>query len=544
MSLQHRPDARLGPGAAASGADAASAGKHPRVPQLEMPAAPRGEVDVHAAAGHGTSGPATRLPFLSQIQRSFGRHDVSGIRAHIGGPAAEGASAMGADAFATGDRVAFAGAPDLRLAAHEAAHVVQQRGGVQLAGGVGAAGDPHERHADEVADLVVQGRSSEALLDPYARVGGARADAVQRHAFIAGKQVLKRDPVATGAVAKLVTDDRVRDYVSADELKRHATGQTDYLGNLSDAARTWVRFSPTGINVLGEMHGSDTSFDRVAPAIGTKSFIHEGIATDQLPAGSETKKEYDGGNAERFKNLGIDKQKDKTKFGAESLLPKIGFVLSRLLPFLQGTEGVDTLTKPDKVYDGTIFQHYLKLGWAYGKDVRMQVAMMGAATQLPPPKLGALAEIVDALRGVLDPFITALPEPGNLGDALVKPAGRKLLRPLAQLAQAFIDAMIEQAITDPSSRMNAAQKKKFEGGKTTQAENTKLFVDWRNFEIEDAVNAAAARGVRYAGMGAHHLYYLQTGKLPSNAHAFDMSGADAAAFEEATLKLKDTAVPQ
>jgi hypothetical protein len=39
--------------------------------------------------------------------------------------------------YATGNHVAFKGAPNLHTAAHEAAHVVQQRGGVQLKGGVG-----------------------------------------------------------------------------------------------------------------------------------------------------------------------------------------------------------------------------------------------------------------------------------------------------------------------------------------------------------------------------------------------------------------------
>jgi hypothetical protein len=51
--------------------------------------------------------------------------------------------------------------------------VVQQRGGVQLAGGVGAEGDPYEQHADAVADLVVQGKSAESLLDQHAGPGAA-----------------------------------------------------------------------------------------------------------------------------------------------------------------------------------------------------------------------------------------------------------------------------------------------------------------------------------------------------------------------------------
>src|ERR1041384_5865698 len=37
------------------------------------------DADIHVAARHGTSGPGGPLPFLDVIQRSFGRHDVSGV---------------------------------------------------------------------------------------------------------------------------------------------------------------------------------------------------------------------------------------------------------------------------------------------------------------------------------------------------------------------------------------------------------------------------------------------------------------------------------
>jgi hypothetical protein len=134
---------------------------------------------LHTIAAAGVTGTGGELPHLASIQRSFGHHDVTGVRAHVGGAAAEAAVQIGADAYATGDQVAFAGAPDLRQAAHEAAHVVQQRGGVQLDGGVGQAGDVYEHHADAVADLVVRGESAAALLDTMAAGGGGRA-AVQR----------------------------------------------------------------------------------------------------------------------------------------------------------------------------------------------------------------------------------------------------------------------------------------------------------------------------------------------------------------------------
>lgn len=137
------------------------------------------DAGIEAAAATGTSGPSTTLPFADTIQGAFGRHDVSGIQAHVGGAATAGATAMGAEAFATGNHVAFAGTPSLHTAAHEAAHVLQQKAGVQLKGGVGQEGDACERHADAVADRVVAGRSAESLLDQLPGDTGA-STAVQR----------------------------------------------------------------------------------------------------------------------------------------------------------------------------------------------------------------------------------------------------------------------------------------------------------------------------------------------------------------------------
>jgi hypothetical protein len=117
-----------------------------------------------AVAAAGVEGAAARLPHLDTIQASFGPHDVTGVRAQVGGAGADASAALGAEAYATGDRVAFAASPSLHTAAHEAAHVVQQRAGVQLKGGVGQAGDAYEQHADAVADAVVRGESAEPLL--------------------------------------------------------------------------------------------------------------------------------------------------------------------------------------------------------------------------------------------------------------------------------------------------------------------------------------------------------------------------------------------
>ena len=510
--------------------------------------------DVHAAAAHGTSGGATALPHHAQIQQSFGRHDVGHIKAHVGGSAAEGAAAMGADAFAMGEHAAFAGPPDLHTAAHEAAHVVQQRGGVQLKGGVGEAGDPYEQHADAVADLVVQGKSSEALLDQYAghhagQAGhaGAPAGAVQRHAFINGKQVKKTDPIVSGAIADFVTDNAIRDYLTADELKNHAAGHTDYLGNLHDDHNTWLRFSPTGLNVLGEMHETDSSLKPVLKAVGSKNFISEAFSSDDLPAGSQLKSAYDTHSAERSKEMGIDTAKNKKQFGAEPLLPKIGFAMTSLLPYLNlgkkpaPDKNVHGLTKGN--YEGKVFQAELKLGWAFGMDTMVQVALKQAAMAPVPPKLAALGEVVASLRSVLDPFITGLPDHGWLGDSLVLPENAPLLLPLIKFAHALIDALVEQAIDDPSSRMDAKQKKKF-AGKTTDTQKQDMFSDWRNFNFEDSVKDAAQRGVRYAGMGYHHMKHLVKAGLPANSRAYDMMIDDLDAFQQQTDALKQIAVKQ
>jgi len=137
------------------------------------------DAGVHQAAAAGVAGSGSALPHADRIQESFGpAHDVSGVRAHVGGAAGMAAEQIGARAYATGDQVAFRDAPDLHTAAHEAAHVVQQRGGVQLKGGVGVEGDPHERHADAVADRVVRGESAGDLLTAYG--GGAATSGVQR----------------------------------------------------------------------------------------------------------------------------------------------------------------------------------------------------------------------------------------------------------------------------------------------------------------------------------------------------------------------------
>ncbi len=161
------------------------------------------EGDVGDAAAQGVQGTGGSLPHQEAIQRAFGAHDVSRVTAYSGAPAADACDQIGAAAYATGNKIAFRGSPDLHTAAHEAAHVVQQRGGVQLKGGVGRAGDTYERHADDIADAVVGGRSAESLLDQMSGGVGQHSHS----AVLAEPAVqMKTPPTIATQVSNKITD--------------------------------------------------------------------------------------------------------------------------------------------------------------------------------------------------------------------------------------------------------------------------------------------------------------------------------------------------
>ena len=121
------------------------------------------------------------LPHADRIQAAFGRHDISSARSAIGGRAAVANEKMGSLAYTAGDRIAFRSEPDVKLSAHEAAHVAQQRSGAKLPGGVGRPGDAYERQADAVAEAVDRGESAEPLLDRTIDSGPSASSAVVQH---------------------------------------------------------------------------------------------------------------------------------------------------------------------------------------------------------------------------------------------------------------------------------------------------------------------------------------------------------------------------
>lgn len=121
-------------------------------------------LSVKQVGQEGVKGAGGPLPHIDRIQPLFGHHDLSEVKSHTGSQAQSASRAIHAQAYTTGDHIAFSKTPDIRLAAHEAAHVIQQRSPLSLENGVGKTGDAYERQADAVADAVSKGQSAESLL--------------------------------------------------------------------------------------------------------------------------------------------------------------------------------------------------------------------------------------------------------------------------------------------------------------------------------------------------------------------------------------------
>jgi hypothetical protein len=120
---------------------------------------------IRSVAGAGFKGHPGSYPFQRRIQAAFGRHNISYVSAFNDAAARRANRKLGSLAYASREKVAFRGYPDLHTAAHEAAHIIQQRKGVRLTDGTGKKDDANERHADAVADRVVRGKSAENLLN-------------------------------------------------------------------------------------------------------------------------------------------------------------------------------------------------------------------------------------------------------------------------------------------------------------------------------------------------------------------------------------------
>jgi hypothetical protein len=227
------------------------------------------------------------LPYLDRIQQSFGRYDVTSVRAHAGPATSRAAQAIHALAYTVGTHVAFDGPPDLFTAAHEAAHVVQQRAGVQLPGEVGEAGDRYEQHADAVAARVVAGQPADDLLGQMAPEGGRAADVsgpmVQREEVKKAEAGLKDAALAAQVTATINTG---LAQIDEDLIKDNKNIRLA-IRNDAEFVRAWQdyndRSGTPGGSMGGELNGfvdpthpnGKTGFVRASLGIGT--VIHEAM---------------------------------------------------------------------------------------------------------------------------------------------------------------------------------------------------------------------------------------------------------------------------
>lgn len=317
-------------------------------------------------------------------------------------------------------------------------------------------------------------------------------------------------PADAAATMPYVGDNVLRDFLSWDEARAFAAGTTNYVGNLPGPAEPgiWVRFSAAGLNIVGEDHDY-ISLEQTTAAVRSRSFIYEQFATDILPANSEFKQAYLTENTALLGRFGVNLASDLTLVGGESLLPKIANTVAELVPFFAGEEDMTHMTSGGGRYWGQPDQRYVKIGWGWAKD------LVGHASTAAE---NALVQAVNKHRALLDPFITGLPVDGFLGDPLVLDIHKDKYQPLLELCQAYVPVMIERAHNDPG--IIVAERQHLATMPVDTVDNQlKMFGLWRNLYFASATASAAARGVRYAGMGDFHRRWLQLNhRVPANAH--------------------------
>lgn len=126
------------------------------------------QATVKATADAALRTAGTSVPFIDEIQPLMPNVDLSTVTAHVGDEAGAMAHGVGANAFTVGDHIVLPENPTKQTVAHELAHVVQQRNNVAVPGGVGTAGDSHEKHADEIATRVTAGKQVDIAAPPTA----------------------------------------------------------------------------------------------------------------------------------------------------------------------------------------------------------------------------------------------------------------------------------------------------------------------------------------------------------------------------------------
>jgi hypothetical protein len=307
---------------------------------------------IRRSAQVGVQTRSSALPFAGQIQRAFGRHDVSRIQAHVGEEAAASAVAMNASAYATGEHVVFAGKPTLHTAAHEAAHVVQQRGGVQLAGGVGRVRDSYEQHADAVAARVAAGQSAEDLLGGLA--GGQEKTARSQ---VAGSNVAMRQGENVQRAVGFEFQCRywkIMDYtdLARPELYDPGKGAAPFL---KAADNGWKLISDGGEPEFVVTHVPET--DKVALTSRMKSLTTVAKAFNKNVNKKFAVRTTLGGTHNQDEKLWIEPKAAKAKLNADPQVTA-GFRFERLLDlFMEQSQNKDAT---DILMSNVVAKNYAK----------------------------------------------------------------------------------------------------------------------------------------------------------------------------------------
>lgn len=158
-------------GTHAGGGECDSCKKHKGHLQRDA-AKPESPAAAHAGVPEAVRSPGQPLdPRTRSLMESRFQHDFSGVRVHTDVRAAESSRALGANAWALGNELVFAGGrydphtpAGQHLLAHELTHVIQQQhapaADLQTDLEVSEPGDAAEQEADAVADEVVAGKTA------------------------------------------------------------------------------------------------------------------------------------------------------------------------------------------------------------------------------------------------------------------------------------------------------------------------------------------------------------------------------------------------
>lgn len=253
---------------------------------------------THEAAARGMSGMGQQIPFLPEMEEAFGT-DLGGVTAHTGPEAQEANQEMGSAGYASDGQVAFDSAnPTKEVVAEEVTHVLQQRHGVQLEGGVGKPGDPYEQEAGGVAKRVARGEKVHEIGQKYA--GGSASGAVQhsvQHSLY---------DVATGVFGKGAVDTAVGVYNAVKEWVDLLGPKLELLSKIQDGS--WAADAIKDVKRdANPKHKKALDAAVEAVVTGAKAeaeaFASKIAGADDVKAVKKLDKEYEKWRAARGKTL-------------------------------------------------------------------------------------------------------------------------------------------------------------------------------------------------------------------------------------------------